>query len=491
MPLLPDGSFIDPCNANPTNQAAAEAMTEQVRQLLFGFLSHAAERPPMPPQQDHWRAPPLMPANGRPLAQVIDDLGQILARSVNPANPAMMGHMDTVSSVPGMLGEWVSAALNNNMLSVEMAPMLARMEHDAMREMAAWFGLGGEAGGTMLAGGSLANLQALAVARNDALACQRTGLRAIATQPVILASAAAHTSLQKAAMLLGLGSDAVLGVATDADGRMCMSALQTALQSCQTQGLTPFCIVATAGSTTSGSIDPLPQLAQICRERQLWLHVDAAYGGALIVSAQHRHLLAGIEQADSITFNPQKWLYLPKTCVALLFREQSRWHRAFRIVAPYMGPDATDICNPGEVSVQGTRHADILKLWLSLQFLGQQGQANLIDHCMSLTDFFTRQVRQRPMLQLLHSPQTNLVCFRARLQGSPAQQDAWHSALQQDLNSRNLAFFSLPVWHGQRWLRAVLLNPHLTEARLLAVFDGIDRFCADHPDQSNHLPSPP
>jgi len=465
--------FIHP---EGNNRQDVDSVIRETTVALLDFLGNAAAAPPMP-EWDGWLPATLLPEQGRTLKQVLQDVSAIFARSMNPANPRFLGHMDTVSSLPGAMAEFAAAALNNNMLSVEMSPLLSRLEDRCMREVAAWFGLGEAAAGTMSSGGTLCNLQALAVARNDALLCQAGGLTRQTGRPVLFASKAAHTSLQKAAMVLGLGSDAVIGIDVDSNFRMRPDALRNAIRASRAAGEHPFCIVATAGTTTTGSIDPLVELAAISAQEALWFHVDAAYGGAVILSNRHRHLLGGIELADSLTFNPQKWLYLPKTCATLLFRSRQRWYKAFRVGAPYTS-DFDDLVNLGEVSLQGTRHADVLKLWMSLQYAGKQVQAGLIDSSMWLTRVFCDELTRRPYLSLATDPQLNLICFRGNFLKDAEQQEHWNLSLQKHLNAGNIAFFSLTTLHGQSWLRAVLLNPHLQVSHIVSIFGAIDVFHA-------------
>lgn len=379
------------------------------------------------------------------------------------------------------LGELVTAAINNNMLGLEMSPLFSRLESRLLKEFAALFGLGVQAGGIMLSGGSLANLQAPAVARNVKFDALERGVIALCHTPVLFASEAAHTSIQKAAMLLGLGACAVVPVATNANAQMETSALRRAIEDEKRAGKIPFCIVATAGTTTTGNIDPLAEIGQIAREHGLWFHVDAAYGGALILSEHQRKRLTDIQQADSITFNPQKWLYVAKTCAMVLFRNMATFTKACRISAPYMR-EADDFINLGEVSVQGTRHAEVLKLWLSLQHIGKRGYAQLIEESYRLTDYFVEQIRARPFLAMASAPDTNLVCFR----GTPAwrpdtEWDAWNARLQDYLLRDGKVFLSLPMYRGHRWLRSVLPNPYADERMIDRVFQRMDAFAKREP----------
>uniref|UniRef100_A0A831T7M1 Aminotransferase class V-fold PLP-dependent enzyme n=2 Tax=Thermorudis TaxID=1649508 RepID=A0A831T7M1_9BACT len=469
--------FVDPYGGN---RAAVERLARRVLELVLDDLARAAERPPLP---EDTRLPDVPGIPDAPLEEdaLLEQLRELLAGSMNAASPGFIGHMDPMPATISFLGELASAAINNNMLSLEMSPLFSRLESRVLRELATLLGLGAQAGGIMLSGGSLANLQALAVARNQAFGTLERGVAGLASPPVLFASEVAHVSIQKAAMLLGLGTGAVIPIETNGNSQMRPDALERAVDRAKREGKAPFCVVATAGTTTTGNIDPLLEIGRIARRHGLWFHVDAAYGGALIFSESQRWRLDGIELADSVVFNPQKWLYVAKTCAMVLFRDLEQAVHAFRIPAPYMaGPG--DFVNLGEISVQGTRHAEILKLWLSLQHLGRQGYARLLDRSYRLTSYFLERVRQRPFLELASEPETNIVCFRGAPGGIPEdRQDAWNAELQQHLLRQARVFLSLPLYRGRRWLRAVLLNPYTDEAVIDRLFSHLDRFASERP----------
>ncbi|MFB6198060.1 MAG: aspartate aminotransferase family protein, partial [Halobacteriaceae archaeon] len=226
---------------------------------------------------------------------------------------------------------------------------------------------------------------------------------------------------------------------------------------------------------TTAGIDPLSELGDIADEHDLWFHVDAAYGGALVFSEAERGRLDGIETADSVTFNPQKWCYVAKTCAVALFADIDVLQEDFRVGAYMRGDDA--VPNLGELSVQGTRRAEVLKLWLTFQHLGRGGLGQLIDESYRLTALIRDQVTEHDTLELASKPEMNLVCFRAAPDWCPPdERDALNERLQRQLLSDRNIFVSLPTYRGNRWLRVVLLNPFTDETTLDRLFDGIDVF---------------
>ena len=484
---VPTTAFIDPSGQN---RAEVEALLHQAIALLLEEMTQADKRSPLPnpidrQQFEQWAQIPEQSVD----ADVL--LGWVrsqLQSFMNAAHPGYIGHMDSIPTTLSVIGDLLVAVLNNNMLSVEMSPVFSRLELLVMRQLASLFGLGESAGGVMVSGGSLANLQALTVARNVAFDVVSKGVVGLKGQPVFFVSEVAHTSMQKAAMMMGLGADSAIALRTNANSQIEISDFKDRLAQSERRGQLPFAVVATAGTTVTGSIDPIEQIASIAHSHRLWLHVDAAYGGALAFSPAHRYLLSGISQANSVTFNPQKWLYVTKTCATVLFKQFELLSHYFRIGAPYMGED-DQWPNLGELTVQGTRHPDILKLWLSLQHLGLAGYADIIQRNYDLTERFVAAVKARPVLALASEPQMNLVCFRLVPEGSNAEEcDRLNQELQSYLlgdraarlvgtsNGATPVFLSLPLYRGNRWLKAVLLNPYTQSNTIDELFRSIDAF---------------
>lgn len=475
---LPKEAFISP---DGQNIKEVKSFIAKVMDLVVEHCASSEQRKSLPPIKEHHFG--KFSLQGTDIDGILEQLNGILRDSMNPITPNYMGHMDSIPALISCLAEFVTTSINNNMLSLEMSPVFSKMEAQVLQKIAQMFGLGEESGGVMTSGGSLANLQALAVARNHKLKVKEKGLTRLTEQPVILVSEASHTSLQKAAMLLGLGTDSVVTVKCNPNSQMEPVDLENKIIALIKEGKKPFAVAATAGTTVTGSIDPIQSIAEIAKTYDLWLHVDAAYGGALVFSEKYRRLLSGIEMADSVTFNPQKWMYIAKTCAMVLFKNRKLLENEFRISAPYM--NETTFTNLGEISVQGTRHADILKLYLTIQHFGLQGYGQLINESFLLAKEFAKQVKERPYLELASEPDTNICCFRGKPDNLDAKQwDRWNLELQQYLLQEEGVFLSLPVYRGKRWLRAVLLNPYITVDTIRKVFEKIDEFYQTHKTSS-------
>lgn len=471
--------FINP---HGSNRQLVEDTIQKVTTQLLDFLTNASNKPTNPSFQlfdiEHFQIPDSFLSEN----EITISLQEFYDLSMNPANPKYIGHMDSMPTLWAIIGDYVASALNNNLLSLEMSPLITQLEYSMTKQFATLFGLPNSAGGVMLSGGTLSNLQALLVARNTKFNIKNGNVFSLKKEPVIFTSEHSHSSIQKIGMMLGIGTENVVRIKTDENSKMDVTDLKFQITSQIELGKQPFAIVATAGTTVSGNIDPLNEISEMAKTYDLWLHIDAIYGGAVVFSDTHKHLLNGIEKADSISFNPQKWMYVAKTCSMVLFRDFDKMVENFRIAAPYM-KDQYSYINLGEINVQGTKYAEVLKLWLSLLSFGKNGYKQLIDYSFELTKKFVNEISKRHYLKLVSQPEMNLVCFR----GEPTyissnNFDSWNERLQNFLVKETDFFLSIPKYKNSLWLRTVLLNPFLTPAHIDQLFEHIDKFERDNVD---------
>ena len=305
-------------------------------------MAHTREE--LPPRWPIWWAPTFFPKAAYSPAQLAATLRTVVSNSVAINHPYTAAHLHCPPLLAALAAEVVISALNQSMDSFDQAPIATVVEQKMIRLLCAEAGLPSSADGTFTTGGSQSNYLGLLLARDQLLqrhwnwSAQKSGLPPEARRLRIFCSEVAHFTVEKAAAQLGLGTDAVVRVAVDESFRMKPLALQDSLHAARSQDLLPMAIVATAGTTDFGSVDPLPELASVAREAGAWLHVDAAYGGALLFSAQHRNKLLGIEHADSLGLDFHKLFWQPIPCSAFLLRD-ARHFDSIKLHADYLNPE--------------------------------------------------------------------------------------------------------------------------------------------------------
>lgn len=413
--------------------------------------------------------------NSHSLEQVLDKLSHVYKGSMNASSTGYIGQMDSIPNIGAIAGDLVTASINNNMLANEMSPLLSWLEQRIVTLFTQWFGFDEHSGGVMTSGGTLANIQALTVARNSKLGISDGNVFELRQQPVFFASEHSHSSIAKAGMLLGIGLDNVIKVKADATGKMSIDDLLAKIEASIASNKLPFAVVSTYGTTNSGSIDDVDKIQSICEKFNLWHHIDAIYGGAMVLSQNQKYLCPAFEKADSLSFNPQKWMFVSKTCSVLLFRNFEQLENNFRISAPYVSEN--DKINLGEYGIQGSRHASILKLWLSLYLIGTDAYAKMIDLNMSITQSFTAYIMDNEHLELYTKPDLNIILFRPiRLTGQNEQDHSDSiSSLQSHLYQHNIYISEIP-WEGEPWLKCIFLNPYFDKAELEVFISRIDDF---------------
>lgn len=444
-PLAP---FASPQGLDP----ALEQFLHTASSRLCHWLGEAHGRAPLPGLSV---LPDVAPeAQGLEASRLLDDLQLVMDGAFQPSHPGALAHLDPPPLTASIAADLICAGLNNNLLAEELSPSLTSLE----RQLSCWFasrlGLPSTAGGVPASGGSLSNLNALVVARHH------QGLDHN-VDAVVIASADAHVSLAKAVRVMGLRPDALELIPVDEQGRMQCCVLEQRLEQLRSQQRPCLAVVATAGTTVRGAIDPLVELADLCERHKLWLHVDGAIGAVFALANVSRDLLPGLERAASITVNPQKLLGITKTSSLLLVADRDVLADAFATGLPYMEP-AWGAGHGGEQGLQGTRPAEVLKLWLGLRQLGEQGIAAL------LTDALHRRQRLQDQLDpcrlSIRSGALHVVACCPH--GDDASRiESWSRNTRQHLLDQQL-MLSRPLYAGVHHLKAVLGNPHTQDHHL-------------------------
>ena len=446
-----------------------------------------AVRPTTGPDPDELRAEIASIDLDRPLsdsAEALAELDDIYLRdAVYFHHPRYLAHLVPPVAIPALLGEAVLSALNSSLDTWDQSTGAMLIEQRLIRWITRRAGFGESSSGIFTSGGTQSNLQALMLARDTALArrAPTPGERwRVLPKLRVLASEQAHFSVVKSARTLGLGDSAVVRVSTDSRYRMRPDALEQAVFRCYAEGAVPIAVVATAGTTDFGAVDPLPALAEACRRHQLWLHVDAAYGGGLLVSAR-RERLAGIENADSVAVDFHKSYFQPVSCAALLVADEaSLRHVAY--YADYLNPEDSGVPNLVDKSLQTSRRADAVKLWLTLRVLGAEGIGALFDEAVDLAHATWRLLRADERFTVLAEPELSTVVFRwVGGYGMTDQEcDAANQHAYSALFDSGAAMIAKTKIDRRVCLKFTLLNPNTTLQDIAAVLDLVAGHCANH-----------
>jgi glutamate/tyrosine decarboxylase-like PLP-dependent enzyme len=409
-----------------------------------------------------------LPMVGGGLDQVLDDVRTYLAGSVRTDQPGFMNPLWGGVTAEAIAAELVVAATNTAMYTFEVAPLASLIETavlDRMRQHLRF----PDGAGTLTSGGSNGNLMGMLCAR-QALVPSSGHDGFDGRSWVAFVSEEAHYSTAMAAGLLGLGRGNLIRVSTDADGRMDPGALARSIEREAGLGRKPLCVMATSGTTVRGAFDPLGPIADVCEQHNIWLHVDAAWGGACLFSARHRHLMDGIERADSVCWDAHKMMGLPLVCSAFIARrsEVLRAACAHGDEAHYLFHDETESNDLGRYSLQCGRRNDALKLFLAWRAKGDAGWGAMVDRYMDLAAYLASRIRSESMLELVGHPAWTNVCFRHLGAGDALGEasDRFNAALRAALLEDGRFMVSRAQLDGRVVLRPVIANPAVNEASL-------------------------
>lgn len=353
-------------------------------------------------------------------------IDQYLNYSVDTGNKQFMNQLYSGFNLPAFIGELFTALTNTSMYTYEVAPVASLIETEMIRLMNTYAGyLNGD--GIFLTGGSNANLVAMISARNRLLPKTRFEGYDNSKKLTAFVNEQAHYSFDTAANIIGIGSKNVIKVKTDKNGCMVPQELEQAIEKSLGRGETPFFAAATCATTLLGAYDPIEAMAPICQKHNLWLHADGAFGGSLILSEKHRHLLKGLDQTDSFGWNPHKLMNIPLICSVLLVKNRNSLHHNITdINTDYIFHELDETEDLGKKSIQCGRRVDAVKLWFAWKYYGLDGYRDRIDNLMDMAIYAEQRVKGEGNLELMSDRQSFTVCFR------------YKPSFQTDLNAFNL-----------------------------------------------------
>ncbi len=438
------------------SDADYKAVFERITQLALQYGASIDERPTFPTitgsETEALFANPL-PEKGMG-DDALDDLTTVI-ESVRVTGPRFFGYVLGSGEPVGAAADLLASVLNQNVTAWRSSPSAVTIERVVVGWLAEAIGCTGFAG-SLTGGGSSANLMGLAMAREARVPANENGAR----PGTIYASEQVHMSIPKAIALLGIGRKYLRIIPCDDNFRIRVDLLRASVERDVGAGLTPIAIVGSAGTVSTGSIDPLPELAEIAREAGAWFHVDGAYGALAAIAEPAK--FAGLNQADSLSLDPHKWLYQPLDCGCLLYRDAGAARRAFSHTGDYaksLVKDPVEGFAFFEETIELSRRFRALKIWLSLRYHGLERFREAVRNDLAHAQLLAGLIAKQPELELLAPVPLSAVCFRYRSRGDA---DALNQGILQRVNRRGKVFLSNATIHGRFALRACIVNHRTT-----------------------------
>ncbi len=458
----------------PEEHARAGALASD---FIERYLRTVHERPVFPPlDRPALRAlmEERLPEEGRSLESLFEEFETVIVpNSTQTAHPRFLPYVNPSPNGISPYAEAATAALNQNCNLWTLSPAANAVERTVIRWFADLVGLGPDAGGIITSGGSLANLIALTAARDWFLGdtARTEGLQGHNSPLTVYTSEQVHSSIDKAVSILGLGTDNLRHIRCDEQFRIRLDLLAEAVAEDRARGRSPFCVVASAGTVTTGAIDPIRELAAFCRAEGMWLHVDGAYGALAALSDRFRPALAAVGEADSVTLDPHKFLFTSFEAGCVLVRDPATLRHAFNFKPSYLtmseDPDFVDFADYGP---QLSRGFKALKVWWSLRHYGRRGYAATIDRMADFAAYMGEIATARDEFELMAPVVFNCVCFRLKA----LDDDANRAALKRLVDS-GTAFLGPATVNGRVGLRACFMNLRTTKADIDLIMDEIAR----------------
>ncbi len=466
---MPERALLDALESDATLEAGGPFLALAARHFESTRAGEGPVSTPHDARAIAARFDEPLPTGLKPLAEVVARLERDVMADVNRlTHPMYLGHQVSAPLAAAVWSEVVISAINNSVAVWEMSPVATVLEERVIGWMRALAGFGDAAGGTFTSGGTEATFTALLAARAaydpDAWA---QGMKS--PLPVLVHGEHSHYAVTRAAGELGLGTANCVAIPSR-DFRMDPDALVRTLERLHAEGRRAMAVVATAGSTATGSFDDLASIAAICERFGTWLHVDGAHGASALLSTRHRERVSGIARARTIAWDPHKMMLLPLSAGMLLARDVNDLTAAFAQRAPYLfhGKEGERSLDLGTRSFQCSRRADALKCWVALQRLGADGIGALYERLCALTTSLHAMLGERRAFERIHAPESNILCFRHE------GDDDFNLRLRERYNRSGRGWITTTVLGGRRVLRVTIMNPRTTEAHLERLLDGLE-----------------
>jgi aromatic-L-amino-acid/L-tryptophan decarboxylase len=452
-----------------------EKFREQLHRLADWIADYRANveqlrvAPDAPPGSIQRALPSEPPETGARFEEILADIDRVIVPGlVHWDHPSFLAYFGWTTTAPGILGEMITAPLNVNAMTWRTSPAATELETVVIDWLRQWLGLSAEFGGVIYDTASVGVMHALAVAREEsAPATRKLGL---ATRGLprfrVYTSDQAHSSAEKAAIALGIGEENVVRVASDPDFRMDVSALRDAVARDLAENLRPLAVIATVGTTSTASIDPIPQIAKLCQENKIWLHIDGAYGGGFALLPEFKKLTDGWAEADSIVINPHKTLFVPLDFSVLFVRKIERLRNVFTLVPEYLRGDTIEAeKNYMDYGIQLGRRFRALKAWVIWRSFGREGMIAFMREHLRLAKLLGDWIGNDNSFELSAPKSFGVVCFRY-VGAVAGNLDGLNSAIVEQINASGRAYLTQTKLRGHTVIRIGLGNVLTTERHL-------------------------
>ena len=426
--------------------------------------------------------PAQPPEKGEPFEKILNDVDRLIVPGmVHWSHPMFLGYFGWTTTAPGILGEIITAPLNVNAMTWRTCPAATELETVVIDWLRQWLGLPDEFGGVVYDTASVGIMHALAVAREQAApSTRKLGLtNRDLPRFSIYTSDQAHSAAEKSAIALGIGEENVRRVPSDNEFRMEISTLRRMIAQDRQEAFQPLAVVVTVGTTSSASVDPIPEIAKICREEKMWLHIDGAYGGAFTMMPEYKWVSRGWEMADSIVVNPHKTLFVPLDFSVLYVRDLERLRRVFTLVPEVLRGDTIEgEKNYMDYGIQLGRRFRALKAWVIWRSLGREGIVERLCEQIRLANLLASWIKSDNRFELAAPISMGVVCFRF-VRADKGEIDRSNSEIVERINSSGRAYLTQTKLRGRTVMRIGLGNVLTMEEHLRQAWELIRKTAAD------------